>query len=250
MMRLLGLIGKTLKHSASPAYYEDKFQQLGISDCAYRLFELASIEELPSFIADHPDLTGFNVTFPYKESIIPYLDHIDEDAQQINAVNVVTVSRQQDKAILTGHNSDWQGFKQTLAGQSLPEKALILGTGGASRAVAYALQKMGVSCQFVSRQQKPYSIRYNDIDEACLRTHKLIVNCTPLGTAGLYDTQLPLLPYHALITEHLLYDLVYNPEQTLFLQQGVEHGCKTINGLQMLHRQADISWEIFNRANL
>ncbi|MCR4964908.1 MAG: shikimate dehydrogenase [Bacteroidales bacterium] len=246
-MRLFGLIGRTLKHSASPAYYEQKFQQAGLQDCAYRLFELTSIEELPAFLTEHPYLEGFNVTFPYKESIIPFLHHIDDDARQIGAVNVVSVTYEEDEIILAGHNSDWQGFHATLIGKELPKRALILGTGGASRAVVYALQKLGISYQLVSRHKNHETLCYDDIDETCLRNHGLIVNSTPLGTAGLHDNECPPLPYHLLTPDHFLYDLVYNPAQTLFLRQGADRGCQTMNGLPMLHAQADISWDIFNR---
>ncbi|MBO4488931.1 MAG: shikimate dehydrogenase [Bacteroidales bacterium] len=245
-MKTIGLIGRSLKHSASQAYFEEKFQKEGIRDWSYHLFELPSIEQLPDFLSAHPDLVGFNVTFPYKEQILPFLDALDEEARSIGAVNVVTVQHQGGKSHLTGHNSDAAGFARILDGVSLPPRALLLGTGGAARAVAYALRQKGVACQLVSRSGKAGTIRYQDVDEALLRAHPLIVNCTPLGTAGLHDGEIPPLPYHALTQDHLLYDLVYNPATTPFLHQGLEHGCQTQNGLAMLHAQADISWKLFN----
>ncbi|MBR4136352.1 MAG: shikimate dehydrogenase [Bacteroidales bacterium] len=246
-MKTIGLIGRSLKHSASQAYFEEKLQKEGIRDWSYHLFELSSIEELPDLLAAHPDLVGFNVTFPYKEHILPYLDALDDTAKQIGAVNVVTVQHQDGKFYLTGHNSDAAGFAQTLDGISLPSRALLLGTGGAARAVAFALHQKGVSCQLVSRSGKASAIRYQDVDETLLSAHRLIVNCTPLGTAGLHEEEIPPLPYHALTQEHRLYDLVYNPAVTPFLRQGLAHRCQLQNGLAMLHAQADIAWKIFSK---
>ena len=244
-MMLYGLIGKSLKHSASPAIYQQFFDQEGRADCRYVLFELASMEELPSLLERSPELMGFNVTFPYKEQIIHYLDHLDQPAKAIGAVNVVTVERHTGKTLLTGYNSDWRGFSESLTGEMSPERALILGTGGAARAIAYALQKRNIACQFISRHGKEGSLRYEDVSDELMRAHHLIVNCTPLGTAGLHENELPSLPYQALTSHHHLYDLVYNPAVTPFLQQGIEHGCRIQNGMAMLHAQAVLAWQWF-----
>lgn len=244
-MMLYGLIGKSLKHSASPAIYQQFFDQEGRADCHYALFELAAMEELPRLLETHPELQGFNVTFPYKELIIPCLDHLGQAAEEIGAVNVVTVERSTGKTLLTGYNSDWVGFSESLTGEMLPDRALILGTGGAARAVAYALRKREVACQFVSRSGKEGALRYEDVSDELMRAHHLIVNCTPLGTAGLHEDELPPLPYQALSCHHYLYDLVYNPAVTPFLQQGIDHGCHIQNGMAMLHAQAELAWKWF-----
>ena len=244
-MKLYGLIGKSLKHSASPAIYQQFFVREGRADCRYVLFELAAMEELPSLLDRNPELMGFNVTYPYKEQIIPYLDHLDQPAKEIGAVNVVTVERSTGKTLLTGYNSDWMGFSESLTGEMLPERALILGTGGAARAVAYALRKRQVAYQFVSRCGKKGALRYEDVSDELMRAHHLIVNCTPLGTAGLHENELPALPYQTLTSHHLLYDLVYNPAVTPFLQQGIDHGCHIQNGMAMLHAQAELAWKWF-----
>lgn len=247
-MKLYGLIGKSLKHSASPAIYREIFEREGRTDCSYQLFELPSIEELPRLLETQSELLGFNVTFPYKELIIPHLDNLDQASDEIGAINVVTVERSGGQIRLTGHNSDWEGFSESLTGESLPAQALILGTGGAARAVAYALRQREITCQFVSRTGKDGALRYEEVDEELLRAHRLIVNCTPLGTAGLHGEEMPPLPYRHLTQDHFLYDLVYNPEVTPFLRQGSEHGCRIKNGWEMLHAQAEISWQIFKSA--
>lgn len=244
-MKLYGLIGKSLKHSASPAIYQEIFEREGRADCRYQLFELSDISALPTLLKAEPDLLGLNVTFPYKELIIPYLDDLDKAGNEIGAVNVVTVERLAGKIRLTGHNSDWKGFSESLSGEILPEQALILGTGGAARAVAHALRKRGTDYLFVSRNDQSGDLRYEEVDDRLIGTHRLIVNCTPLGTAGLYEEEIPALPYHALTAEHFLYDLVYNPDVTPFLRKGIEQGAKIQNGFPMLQKQAEVAWKLF-----
>ena len=245
-MKHYGLIGKSLKHSFSKKYFENKFSKEAINDCQYNLFELKNIEELNSLIKSNTTLIGVNVTIPYKESVIPFLDEIDDQAKEIGAVNTIKINPQTNKT--KGFNTDYLGFKNSLKPflENIHERASILGTGGASKAVAYALRDLNINCLFVSRNPKSSEkISYNDVNEYVIKHHQIIINTTPLGTYPNVDTS-PTLPYNQLTNNHLLYDLVYNPEETLFLKHGKEKGCITINGLQMLKIQAEKSWEIWN----
>lgn len=243
-MRLFGLIGKPLTHSFSKAFFTEKFNREQISDCAYQNFELPSIEALPQLIQDYPELCGLNVTIPYKKDVIPYLQHATEVVQHTGACNCIRV--QEDG--LHGENTDVTGFQQSLESVRKPyqKNALVLGTGGSSVAVQYALKKMGITYQLVSRNPKPGMIIYSQIDRSMMREHLLIINTTPVGMYP-HTEQAPEIPYEYLGATHLLFDLVYNPEQTLFLKQGAARGAATCNGYRMLVLQAEESWKIWNR---
>ena len=243
-MREFGLIGKTLKHSFSQKYFEEKFQREQITDASYSLFELTDIKQLTEFIRQHPQLVGFNVTIPYKQQIIPYLDELSEEAAAVNAVNTVVIERVGGQILTKGHNTDIIGFRESLREVDLPKQALVLGTGGAAAAVTYVLENLGCRCTAISRDPQrglPYSALNADI----IRQHKFIVNCTPLGTYPNINEK-PDIPYEGLSGEHFLYDLVYNPSETAFLKEGILRGAKVQNGLQMLHAQAEASWRIWN----
>ncbi len=236
-----GIIGNPLEHSFSARFFTELFEREGI-DAAYRLYPLDDITALPALLEAHA-FTGLNVTYPFKESVIPYLDELDETAEQIGAVNVIHFHA--GKAI--GYNTDCLGFQQSLSSaiSHSPNAALILGTGGAAKAIAFALQKMGIGYQYVSRDALR-GISYTALNEEIMRAHKLIINCTPLGMFPQQEA-CPAIPYHLLTSEHVLYDVIYNPAQTLFLRKGAAHGARTINGLQMLVGQAQAAWEIWNR---
>lgn len=243
-MREFGLIGKTLKHSFSQKYFEEKFKREQITDASYSLFELTDIKQLTEFIRQRPQLVGFNVTIPYKQQIIPYLDELSEEAAAVNAVNTVVIERVGGQILTKGHNTDIIGFRESLREVDLPKQALVLGTGGAAAAVTYVLENLGCRCTAISRDPQrglPYSALNADI----IRQHKFIVNCTPLGTYPNINEK-PDIPYEGLSGEHFLYDLVYNPSETAFLKEGILRGAKIQNGLQMLHAQAEASWRIWN----
>lgn len=243
-MREFGLIGKTLKHSFSQKYFEEKFKREQITDASYSLFELTDIKQLTEFIRQRPQLVGFNVTIPYKQQIIPYLDELSEEAAAVNAVNTVVIERVGGQILTKGHNTDIIGFRESLREVDLPKQALVLGTGGAAAAVTYVLENLGCRCTAISRDPQrglPYSALNADI----IRQHKFIVNCTPLGTYPNINEK-PDIPYEGLSGEHFLYDLVYNPSETAFLKEGILRGAKVQNGLQMLHAQAEASWRIWN----
>ncbi|RYY39435.1 MAG: shikimate dehydrogenase [Chitinophagaceae bacterium] len=241
-MKRFGLIGRTLKHSFSKGYFTDKFLQEQRSDCVYELYELDTIGAFPLLVAANPDLAGLNVTIPYKKEIIPFLDSLDPHAEAIGAVNTIRF----ENGKLEGYNTDWIGFRNALepllGGRSV--HALVLGTGGAAAAVRYALGQMSIPLQSVSRQRTNENISYEDLDARVLKAHQLIVQTTPLGTWPDVDG-LPLLPYEALTPDHLLFDLVYNPEVTEFLRKGQERGATIRNGYEMLVGQAEAAWEIW-----
>lgn len=241
-MKQYGLIGKSLKHSFSKSYFEEKFARERILDCQYELFELTDIQQFTGFIQNHPNLEGFNVTIPYKQSIIPYLDELEPEAAQVGAVNVVRIFRSGQQIYTKGYNTDIVGFRESLVSRALPKKALILGTGGAAAAVYHVLTQQGIDCQHVSRFQHPGMLTYEALTADIIHDYKMIVNCTPVGTM---DNQCPPLPYEAIGKEHFLYDLVYNPLKTKFLEEGEKHHAATQNGLQMLHMQAEAGWKIW-----
>ncbi|MBL7933584.1 MAG: shikimate dehydrogenase [Bacteroidia bacterium] len=240
-----GLIGKSLKHSFSKTYFEKKFKELGLVNYAYLNFELPSIIDFEKLISEHSSLKGLNVTIPYKELIIPFLDDLSSEAKEIGAVNCIHI-RDGKK---TGYNTDAYGFSQSIKPflDTNHERALILGTGGASKAIAYALKKVGVEVYFVTSsaiKEKANSFFYNEINELVMNAFKLIVNTTPLGTTP-NEKEYPNLPYQLFTSDHLAYDLVYNPPETEFLKKAKEFGAVTMNGLSMLHLQAEKSWEIW-----
>lgn len=240
-MRQYGLVGKTLKHSFSEKYFSQKFRDQGIIDARYSNFELKDISEISTLLTD-TNIRGLNVTIPYKEAIIPYLDELDETATAIAAVNTVVVNKGKTK----GYNTDLIGFGNALKkliGRKKVEKALILGSGGASKAVQYVLTQKKIEFSIVSRSSD--SLTYEDLDKEIMRSRRLIINCTPLGTYPDIDAA-PAIPYEHLTSKHLLFDLVYNPEKTLFLARGESVGASIINGYEMLVGQAEASWMIWN----
>lgn len=241
-----GLIGYPLGHSFSIGYFNEKFENEGI-DAQYINFEIPSIENLPEILASNPELKGLNVTIPYKEKVISYLDDMSEEARAIGAVNVVRVTHKGNKTILKGFNSDVIGFTQSIEPMletNIHKKALILGTGGASKAIRYGLQQLGLETLFVSRTPKPGAITYDDITAETIREYNVIVNCTPCGMYPKAD-QCPKLPYEAMDSRNILYDLIYNPDETLFMQRGAENRANVKNGLEMLLLQAFASWEFW-----
>ena len=244
-MRQFGLIGRTLSHSFSQTYFNQKFYSLGLEGHAYDLFELASIGELPALLAAHPQLVGLNVTVPYKESVVSYLDDLAPSARRVGAVNVI--ERRPDGSLL-GHNTDVVGFRESLR-QFFPappgSRALVLGNGGAAKAVVVALNDLGIAHWTVTRHPMDHGLTYDDLTPPLITGHPLIINATPLGTYPHAD-QCPRLPYEALSVQHYLYDLVYNPAETLFMQQGQAAGAHTKNGFDMLQRQAEAAWDIWN----
>ncbi|MCQ2284061.1 MAG: shikimate dehydrogenase [Bacteroidales bacterium] len=241
-MKIYGLIGQTLRHSFSKRYFEQKFEQLGRFDCQYELFELPVIESLPDFIGAHPDLQGFNVTIPYKQSILPYLDDLEGEAQHIGAVNTVRIFRSEGQVHAIGYNTDAEGFRASLASKRLPTRALVLGTGGAAAAIAQVLRQWQVAFRMVSRTAGNGNLTYSELTPALIQQYPLIINCTPVGTQS---DEKPALPYEAISEHHFLYDLVYNPEKTAFLKEGEKRHAHIQNGLQMLHLQAEAAWKIW-----
>lgn len=242
MTKRLGLIGFPLSHSFSPGYFREKFRREGLEEWDYHPFPLCAIEELPALLEDHPELCGLNVTIPYKEAVIPFLDELDDAAAAIGAVNTIRIV--QGRTI--GYNTDAPAFRQVLrvAGADAMPGALILGTGGASRAVAYVLAQEAIPFVRVSRTAGEGKISYGELDAGILGSHPLIVQTTPLGMYPLTEA-LPPLPYHLLGQDHLLIDLIYNPPETGFLREGAARGARGLNGLKMLYLQAELSWNIW-----
>ena len=244
-MNSYGLIGKNIDYSFSRGYFQKKFAKENL-DCSYENFDIESIEEFPGILKQRKDLKGLNVTIPYKEVIIPYLDKLDEKANKIGAVNTIKISK---KGKLTGYNTDAYGFKKSIEPllRSQHQKALILGTGGASKAIEYVLDKFKIPYVFVSRQSSNEEIlTYDQLTAEIIQSHHIIINCTPLGTFPNVDL-CPDIPYNHLTSNHLLYDLVYNPSITTFLNKGIEQGAKVRNGLSMLELQAEKAWRIWNQ---
>ena len=243
-----GLIGFPLKHSFSKDYFNSKFLSERI-DAEYINFEITSITELESVIKNHPKLKGLNVTIPYKEQVIPYLSKLSENARKIGAVNVIKIDRKKKKVELTGYNSDITGFKQSIEPLLQPhhQRALILGNGGAAKAIFYGLLQLGLSATYVSRQKSSGEIlTYPELSPEIMETHTVVVNCTPVGMWPKVD-EYPLIPYQLLTGKHLLYDLLYNPNETLFMKKGEEQGALVKNGLEMLLLQAFAGWNIWTR---
>jgi shikimate dehydrogenase len=240
-----GLIGKNISYSFSKKYFTEKFALGNLESFTYENFDLQTVEEFPEILKNHPNLKGLNVTIPYKEAIIPYLDILSKNAQKIGAANVIRFTK---KGKLKGYNSDFYGFKKSLKPllQSHHKKALILGTGGASKGVAFALEKLGILYTFVSREQKEGMIDYDRINATTFDNYQIIINCTPLGTSP-NVTESPNLPYQFFTKKHIAFDLIYNPDETQFLKKAKKYGALTKNGLEMLKWQAEKSWEIWNK---
>ena len=248
MKKEYGIIGNPLGQSASPAFFNKKFADENIN-AEYIPFELKSIEELPQVLKEHPSLCGFNVTIPYKLQVMEYLESMSDEAAGLNAVNVVKVKHDSDGTpLLYGYNSDVIGFSRSIAPLlgSDDKKAMVLGTGGASKAIIYALKKLGLEVLSVSRKASAEAISYADITPEIMAAHTVIVNCTPLGMVGHGVDLCPEIPYEQLTDKHILYDIVYNPENTLFLQKGRAAGARTKSGYEMWYLQALASWEIWN----
>ena len=245
MTKSYGLIGYPLSHSFSKKYFTEKFEKEKITDCEFNAFVIETISLLPQLIKDNPTLKGLSVTIPYKESVIPFLNDLDVTAKKIGAVNCIKIT---DKKLI-GYNTDAFGFKQSIKPflESHHERALILGTGGASKAVEYVLKEIGISCHFVTRiKTAENQFTYDELNENMMKAFKLIVNASPVGMFPNVDSA-PKIPYEFISSAHLLYDLVYNPTETEFLKRGKAKGAATVNGLSMLHQQAEEAWRIWNR---
>ncbi len=242
-MSNFGLIGKNIGYSFSKSFFSEKFEKEKSSH-SYENFDIPSIINFPQIIAETLDLKGLNVTIPYKEEVIPFLDSLDEEARKIGAVNTIKIS--EDKKLI-GYNTDHFGFQKALE-DFLPlqqKTALILGAGGASKAIAYVLEKLGFDFKFVSRKTVSNSFDYSSLNQSIIENHLLIINCTPLGTFP-NITDCPPIPYQFLTENHFLFDLIYNPAETEFLKRGKLKGATTSNGLKMLELQAEKAWAIWN----
>lgn len=237
-----GLIGKDISYSFSKKYFTEKFSDMGMDDHSYENFDLQAIEDFKSLVENNKNLKGLNVTIPYKEAVIPYLTDLDKQAKRIGAVNTIQFT----DSGLKGFNTDAYGFQTTLLPylKSHHKKALILGSGGASKAVAYVLGELGIVHTFVSRKPMDNQIGYQDLNEKVMQEFTVLVNCTPLGTSPNVE-QKPDIPYTYLTNKHFLFDLIYNPEKTAFLKEGEIRGASISNGLRMLQLQADKAWEIW-----
>jgi shikimate dehydrogenase len=245
-MKTYGLIGFRLSHSFSKKYFTEKFIKEGIEDCVYENFQLDTIKEFTALVNTDANFKGFNVTIPYKEDVIPFLDELDEAAQEIGAINVIKV---QDDGKLIGYNSDYYGFRDTLEkfiSLGKHHNALVLGTGGAAKAVVTALKHLNIPYQYVSRKKGNGILSYDELNEQIIKEHTIIINTSPLGMYPDIDSY-PDIPYQFLTSNHYLYDLVYNPEETVFMKKGIEKGAHVLNGLPMLIGQAEKAWEIWNK---
>ena len=246
-MRKFGLIGYPLRHSFSKQYFSDKFKIEKLNDCCYENYPISDIAQFRSIISSEPELCGLNVTIPYKTEVIRFLDYIAKEAADIGAVNVIKIKKTKDKTLLYGYNSDFIGVSDSLK-QYLDndvKQALILGTGGGSKAVYYVLKNAGLSVQFASREKRVGVLTYSELTPEVLAATQLIVNTTPLGMFPNIKT-LPDINYQCIGKKHILFDLVYNPEITAFLQKGIERGCTIITGSKMLFSQAERAWQIWN----
>jgi shikimate dehydrogenase len=250
-MRKFGLIGFPLGHSFSKKYFTGKFLNENIADCLYDNYPLINLDGFPDLVASDIELCGLNVTIPYKSSIIRFLDYIEPEAKEIGAVNVIKIKRSEGTITLSGYNSDVTGIRDTLFPyiNNNVSNALVLGTGGSSRAVCHVLKKYGLQVNLVSREKRTGVLNYSDIDSRIIDKSQLIVNTTPLGMFPDIESK-PDIDYKSLNRKHILFDLVYNPEVTSFLKKGAEQGCLIISGIQMLHSQAEKAWEIWNTADL
>ena len=245
-MRKFGLIGYPLGHSFSKKYFTEKFSREQIEGCSYENYPLTNIIQISGLISDN-EIEGLNVTIPYKSAVINFLDKTDPEAEEVGAVNVIKIKRTSGKTELTGFNSDITGIMATLRPVLSPEikNALVLGTGGSSKAVCHVLKKINIHYTLISRERKSGCLTYSDINSGILENNQLIINTTPLGMYPDTESK-PDLNYDLLRSNHILFDLVYNPEITSFLKMGRERGCTILSGIKMLHSQAERSWEIWN----
>lgn len=243
--KLFGLIGKNIDYSFSKKYFSEKFSKEPFLDCEYHNFDIQEIDFFTEITKNNPNLKGLNVTIPYKEAVIPFLNKLSVKAAKIGAVNVIRFTKKRN---LKGYNSDCYGFKKALKPllEAHHKKALILGTGGASKAIAFALEELNITYTFVSREPNESSIDYDRINATTFDNFQIIINCTPLGTSpNIKD--FPLIPYNFFTEKHIAFDLIYNPEETQFLKKAKKKGAICKNGLEMLVFQAEKSWEIWNR---
>ncbi|MBW6459021.1 MAG: shikimate dehydrogenase [Bacteroidales bacterium] len=246
-MRTYGIIGNPLSHSRSKTYFEKKFREENLEDCRYENYPLHDISELPGLISRESTLRGINVTIPYKESVLRYINRPDPVASEIGAANVLKINRDGGKVFIEGYNTDMPAFRDTLQPMLKRDhqRALVLGSGGASRAVVFALKALGIDYSIVSRSPQPNQLSYAMLNYEVIQSHPVIINATPVGMFP--DTaRFPEIPYDAITGDHLLYDLVYNPQETIFLRKGATRGAMVKNGLEMLNRQAEMGWEIWN----
>lgn len=244
-MKRFGLIGKKLGHSFSAKYFAEKFEREGLLECDYSLYELPEIECVKEFMLT-PDLVGFNVTIPYKQQIIPYLDALDAQAREVGAVNCVKIERDGRRV---GYNTDVDGIRLSLdklLGEEKVSAALILGTGGASQAVQYVLRERGIDYKVVSREKGKADLTYDELTQDVMATHRLIINASPVGMYPACEN-CPNIPYAMLSGSHYLFDLVYNPLTTRFMELGAEQGAATLSGIDMLYAQAESAWKIWRR---
>ena len=246
-MEKYGLIGYPLGHSFSISYFNQMFQDEDI-DAVYENFEIPTIDALPEVLDSNPNLRGLNVTIPYKEKVLPFLDSVSPEARAIGAVNVIRVTHEGNNVKLKGYNSDVIGFTKSIESmldKKWHKKALILGTGGASKAIDYGLRNLGLETVFVSRYERPGTIQYSTITPEVIQEYNVVVNCTPMGMYPKTEV-CPLLPYEAMDQHTILYDLIYNPDETKFMKLGKKYGAQTKNGLEMLLLQAFASWEFWH----
>ena len=245
-MRRFGLIGRTLGHSFSARYFADKFAREGLAEqCRYDLFEMPEVECVKDLICQTEGLVGFNVTIPYKQQIIPLLNSLSDEAREIGAVNCVKIA---EDGTLKGYNTDVDGIRLSLdhlLGDERIDAALVLGTGGASQAVQYVLSERSIPYQLVSRDKAKGDLSYDELSHEVINSHHLIINTSPVGMYPYHDVA-PDIPYHLLSTRHFLFDLVYNPERTLFVERAAAQGAHTLSGLAMLYAQAESAWAIWN----
>ncbi|MFV7235945.1 shikimate dehydrogenase family protein [Flavobacterium sp. ZB4R12] len=240
-----GLLGRNINYSFSKGYFTDKFNNENFTGCTYENFDIQEITAFPEIIKNTSDLKGLNVTIPYKETVIPFLDKLSKKAEQIGAVNTIKITK---KGKLKGYNTDYYGFKKSLEPLLQPhhKKALILGTGGASKGVAFALDELDIPYTFVSREAKENAIDYDRINATTFDNYQIIINSTPVGTSPNVDA-FPLIPYEFFTNKHIAYDLIYNPAETQFLKKAAAQGAQIKNGLDMLIFQAEKAWKIWNK---
>jgi shikimate dehydrogenase len=244
-MHKLGLLGRNISYSFSRSYFKSKFEKEQITNFSYENFDIDTISKFPDIIKNTKGLKGLNVTIPYKQAVMPYLDKIDKKAETIGAVNTIKITKEGE---LIGYNTDCYGFKKSLKPYLEPhhKKALILGTGGASKAITFVLKKLHIDFNYVSRTaSKQVHYTYDDLNETIIKEHDIIINCTPLGTFPNIEN-CPDIPYEFITDKHILFDLIYNPSETTFLKLGKEKNATIINGLRMLELQAEKSWSIWN----
>ncbi len=247
-MKTYGLIGYPLSHSFSKKYFTEKFLNEGITDHQYELFPMDDINSLPDLLIDNPSLCGLNITIPHKVSVLSFLNEIDIAAETIGAVNCISIRNFEGETYLKGYNTDAYGFEESLKPLLKPQhtKALIFGDGGAAKAVKYTLDKLGIAYLVVVRNKVEGAILYSEVNQEILSTHKLLIDTTPLGMSPNFDS-FPQIDYKNIGKEHLAYDLVYNPLETKFLSKSAAAGAEVKNGLEMLYKQAEKAWEIWNK---